>query len=426
MIFGSVILCRTLQKNKNYYYKANHFVSVSSMAYRMKRNGSRLATICVLSTMVLVMLSSTVCLYFGIENDLIRSRYPRDLNIRISSDAFSALDAELFDTVQAETQAVAQEHGAKASDSFQYVLTTYAGSLSGNKISESSQSGATTIQVQLVDIDDYNRIANAGETLQDNEVLLYSSRLDLSLSSVILHGREFTVKKIVPDFVGNAYAAMNIVPTVMVFVPDLADTVAFFSAENAPQLEHSLFYSFDAGLSDKEDVALFYALQSYFSDESNTSTKGMNVTVESRAEARQFFYELYGGIFYLGILLSIVFLIATVLILYYMQISEGYEDSARFAIMQKIGMTKREIRKSINSQLLTVFALPMLLSACHLLFAFPIIRTLLTLFDLTNIAGFALSTIISFLCYSVVYVIFYRMTSNAYFKIVSGTQKNPA
>ncbi len=424
MIFGSVVACRALQKNKAYYYKANHFVSVSSMAYRMKRNGSRLATICILSTMVLVILSSTVCLYVGIEHDLIQRRYPRDINMCIRAEELSSLNSELFDTVQAETQSILQDHGTQDSNSFQYVLTSFSGELHGNEIADAPRSNSIPVQVLLVDIDDYNRLSHTDETLNDSEVLFYSNRLDLDFSSVLLQGKEFTVKKIVPEFIGNAYAAMNVVPSVMIFVPDLADVTALFTDAGTVKLKHSLFYSFDAGLSAEDEISLLYSLQSYFSDEANTSTNGMYVTVESRAESRQYFYELYGGIFYLGILLSIVFLIATVLILYYMQISEGYEDRARFGIMQKIGMTKQEIRKSINSQLLTVFAFPMLLCASHLLFAFPLIRKLLSLFDLTNISGFALSTILSFLCYCIVYVIFYRMTSNAYYKIVSSTQAN--
>lgn len=423
MIFGSVLLCRTLQKNKAYYYKANHFVSVSSMAYRMKRNGSRLATICILSTMVLVMISSTVCLYSGIERDILERRYPRDMNLSVSSQDWNSLSAEMQDTVRDEVLSIVDEHNANPTSYADYVISSYAGFLRGNEILEEPVSDGTAIQTQLVDIDDYNRILGTDETLSDNEVIVYSNRMDLTLDTIILHGKEYNVKKIIPDFIGNSYAAMVIFPTIMVFVPELPETLVQFSTGNAVTLYHDWFYSFNVSLGAEDEIRLLYALQSYFMDEANRSTQGLKVTIESRTESRQSFYDLYGGLFYLGILLSIVFVIATVLILYYMQISEGYEDSARFDIMQKIGMTKTEIRKSINSQLLTVFALPMLLSACHLIFAFPAISRLLSLFDLHNISSFMITTFISFLCYSVVYVIFYRMTSNAYYKIVSGTQQ---
>ena len=138
---------------------------------------------------------------------------------------------------------------------------------------------------------------------------------------------------------------------------------------------------------------------------------------------REDLYSMYGGFFYLGIMLSIVFIFAAVLIIYYKQISEGYEDQDRFEIMQKVGMTKREIRKSINSQLLTVFFLPLVLSALHLVFAFSIIRKLLLLFSLNNVILFAVTTVISVIIFALFYTLVYRITSNAYYNLVSGEKE---
>ena len=144
-----------------------------------------------------------------------------------------------------------------------------------------------------------------------------------------------------------------------------------------------------------------------------------HVLCESLAYNKEDFYSNFGGLFFLGIMLSIVFLFAAVLIIYYKQISEGYEDKSRFEIMQKVGMTKREIRKSINSQILVVFFLPLIAAGCHLAFAFPLIQKLLMLFNLINTWLLVLTTAISFLIFAMFYMIVYRITSNGYYKIVS-------
>ena len=144
---------------------------------------------------------------------------------------------------------------------------------------------------------------------------------------------------------------------------------------------------------------------------------------ESREEESVSYYSTFGGLFFLGALLSVVFIFAAVLIIYYKQTSEGYEDQARFEIMQKVGMTKKEIRKSINSQLLTVFFLPLIFSAMHLAFSFPIIRKILLLFNLNDVFLFAVTTVICFICFALLYTFVYRITSNSYYAIVSGQKR---
>lgn len=142
-------------------------------------------------------------------------------------------------------------------------------------------------------------------------------------------------------------------------------------------------------------------------------------TIECRTMNEADFFGTYGGLFCLGIILSVEFLFAAVLIIYYKQISEGYEDQSRFGIMQKVGMTKTEIRRSINSQLLTVFYLPLVMAGLHLAFAFPMIHRLLLLFNLNNVGLFALTTVISFVMFGVLYALIYRITGNVYYRIVS-------
>ena len=184
-------------------------------------------------------------------------------------------------------------------------------------------------------------------------------------------------------------------------------------------------YNFDTGLSDEEnlriDDELGIRLGHWFADQYNQ--EGLRyILVESRAAGAADFFGTYGSLFFIGILLSLVFLMAAVLIIYYKQISEGYEDAKRFDIMQKVGMTKKEIRSSISSQLLTVFALPLLFAGIHLIFAFPMIRRMLTLFSLYNVSLFIRTTAISFVAFAVFYAVIYRLTSGVYYRIVSSAE----
>ena len=210
-----------------------------------------------------------------------------------------------------------------------------------------------------------------------------------------------------------------------------AHTTPAFVSSTAPNGKYLYFYwqyNFDTNLNRDDQILLANDLSSTISDfftQSYTQNTGiMRCQFESRATNYEGFFADFGGLFYLAIVLSIVFLLAAVLIIYYKQISEGYEDQARFDIMQKVGMTKKEIRKSINSQLLTVFFLPLVGAGTHLIFAFPMIRKILLLFNLTNLHLYTIVTLISFGAFAIFYTIVYRITSNAYYHIVSGASNS--
>ena len=218
---------------------------------------------------------------------------------------------------------------------------------------------------------------------------------------------------------------MSIFNGIVIVVPDLEQSVqklvglANFNGDRMAEFRWE--YQFDTGMEVEQDEKVYTACADLLADPAFQERSGMeSYSCESREMNREDFFLIYGGMFFLGILLSIVFVFAAVLLIYYKQVSEGYEDQARFGIMQKVGMTKREIRKSINSQLLTVFYLPLVLAVCHLAFAFPIIRKLLLLFGLNNVGLFAATTGISILVFALFYALVYRITSNVYYRIVSG------
>ena len=421
-IFGSVVLCRMLQKNKKYYYKPNHFVSVSTMTYRMKRNGAGLASICILLTMVLVMLSSTVALFVGTE-DTLHIRYPKDVNLEVKLGTVQ--DAGEEGQIRSEVQTVLDRHLATPEKAYDYRSIATSGFLQGGTLYnnpdalEGFQQNADSevVLTFFVPLSDYNRLMGEEQTLEEGEALIYPFRTEYTQPTFQVKGGEvYQVKEVVDAFVDNGDAAMTIYPSLFVFVPDLEMTAASLEALGGSPgngiLQYYWYYAFDLDLPAAEQIEIYHELQ----DADIPASGELECLEVERAD----FYGLFGGLLFLGIMLSIVFLAAAVLIIYYKQISEGYEDQARFAIMQKVGMTKREIRKTINSQVLTVFFLPLVMAGIHLCFAFPMIHKMLLMFNLWDTKLLVLTTVVCFAIFGVFYAIVYRLTSNRYFAIVSG------
>lgn len=422
-IAGSVAICRMLQKNRRYYYKARHFVSVSSMAYRMKRNGAGLASICILSIMVLVTVSSTTGLYFGSEDSL-RSRYPRDITLIAKAEDVSMLSDEKRDAARELVDAYVAEHDATAHNFRDFRVVSVTGAMKDGAITTDPQEAglhitdSTIYQVNFLPLPDYNRICGTNETLADDEALISLKRGDYGWDSISVDSKvAYRTRKAPVVFQESGMAAVDVVDTIYVVVKDLQGLQPLLQGNTL--FTQQWEYGFDSMLSDEDQWEMTYQMDVELSD--GLHRLGMKyVYLEGMAENRYDFYGTYGGFFFLGILLSIVFLFAAVLIIYYKQISEGYEDQKRFEIMQKVGMTRKNIRKSINSQLLTVFFLPLVGAGVHLAFAFPMIRRMLILFNLTNTRLLVETTGITFLAFALIYTLVYRKTSNAYYAIVSG------
>lgn len=439
MIAGSVLFCRLLQKNKHYYYKANHFVSISSMVYRMKRNGAGLASICILATMVLVMLSTTVSLYFGMD-DVLSNRYPYQFNTTVSYNSFDTMSDENTASILKLASDAMDKYECTQSNVSDYRSACFYGYLIDNDFvcdAKFDSHSETTNYLEgtmfyFVPLSDYNKMMGTNETLASDEALLFSTRYsDYNESTISFeHGMTYTIKKQIDKFRPDGNSMANISTTFVLIVPDIHAAVDAIAA--LPGNEKSVYfywhYNFDTNLNRDDQILLANDLSSTISDfftqsyKQNTGIKSCQF--ESRAANYEDFFADFGGSFYLAIVLSIVFLLAAVLIIYYKQISEGYEDQARFDIMQKVGMTKREIKKSINSQLLTVFFLPLVGAGIHLIFAFPMIRKILLLFNLTNLHLYTIVTLISFGAFALFYTIVYRITSNAYYHIVSGASNS--
>lgn len=429
-ISGSVVLCRALQKNKRYYYQKNHFISVSSMAYRMKRNGAGLASICILATMVLVMLSSTTCLYFGKE-DALRTRYPSDLSVelRFVKDE-GGMDEANIAIARGMIEDVIKQDGLDVQGQFDICSAWFSGLLTGNTFTRAQESTLMdyerAVDLTILPLEDYARMMGERLTLEPGEAYLCSPRMAYTQPDLRIGELTYQIKGQLPEFGGFGADSANITTMIYLIVPD------FDAAVNALRTQNTRYpvvvswqYSFDSGSPDEAQIAFLRDMMGTFAD----NREGLvyaSYTVESIASNREDFVGTYGSLFFLAILLSIVFLAAAVLILYYKQISEGYEDQARFEIMQRVGMTKTDIRKSINSQLLLVFFLPLLFAGLHLGFAFPFVHKMLVLFNLTNLKLLIGTTVVTFAIYAVFYTLVYRITSNSYYSIVAGAKEEAA
>ena len=440
-ISGSVMLCRLLQKNKRYYYKPNHFVSISSMVYRMKRNGAGLASICILCTMVLVIMMGAGSLYVGQEESL-NTRYPHEFAASVdflTEGETKRYSEERADYFYAQVDEVLNSYDVTPENAEQVLSTTATGMLKDGALilDPSTVDAANTetmeyvTQIYLIPLSAYNQCMGTDKTLNSGEVFLHCVRRTYDAPVITLSdGTVLTVKEHLTDMMGSGEAAMQIIPSMFIVTDDIEAVMESFnkelgsmSGEYKCRLE--LSYSFDADLSEEQQMELGEAIRERVRELDYTGDGGFySYNVECKAEERADFYGLFGGIFFLGIFLSILFLAATVLIIYYKQVTEGYEDEARFEIMRKVGMTAKDIRKSINSQMLTVFFLPLVTAAVHTAFAFPIVQKLLAIFNLRNTALSLMVTGVAIVIFGIFYGVIYKITSNAYYSIVCGNKND--
>ena len=411
------------------------------MTYRMKRNGAGLASICILSTMVLVMMMGAGSLYFGKEDSL-NTRYPTDINASV--DFLTEGNEHLYTPEKesaflSKVDKVLEEYGVEPKNAQQVLSTTVTGMLKDGELildpntvnTADTQTMDYVTQIILIPLSSYNRSFNAQETLGENEVIIQCVRRTYEDDTITLNdGTVWSVKEQIEDVISSGDAAMSMIPSVFIITDDIESAFKAFNAELGEISEEymcrlELSYAFDADISNNKKIELGAALEEAERDMQISDDGAFySYSVECKEKERADYYGLFGGIFFLGIFLSIIFLAATVLIIYYKQVTEGYEDEARFGIMRKVGMTTRDIRKSINSQMLTVFSLPLITAALHVGFAFPMVQKLLVMFNLRNTMLSILVTGIAIVVFGIFYVIVYRITSNAYYTIVSGRKEN--
>lgn len=428
-IAGSVAFCRLMQKKKNYYYKTRHFVSISSMVYRMKRNGAGLASICILSTMVLVMVSSTVCLYASIEGNLAKG-YPQQFSVEMASGS-SLEDKDREEKLKETVGQTINENKIKLKETKEYHILSTACVKTDEGIKfehENIKSLDSLKMLYILTVADYNRLTGENLSLEKNELYVYLPDEAYEKDTFQVEGCGNWKNKGTPD---NQFICGDDVETlnsgVYLIVPDEAVMDQFEAAQRAVYGENAssekLCYAFDTDLSEEGQVSLVSELQNNISTLQLQDEQFPMVNVNARAVSKSDYYALYGGLFFLGILLGSVFIFGMILIIYYKQITEGYEDQGRFSILMKVGMTRKEVRQSINSQVMTVFFLSLAMAGMHTAFSFPIIRKILKMFAMNDEKLLILVMICCYLAFAVFYAAVYLLTSREYYKIVSRDEK---
>ena len=434
-IAGSVTLCRLLQKNRKYYYKSAHFVSVSSMAFRMKRNGAGLASICILATMVLVMLSSTSCLYFGGE-DALRGECPYDVSFTLqyaspadcAPEGAEGLARLAHDLSGGRERDLAVYSLAGVSGLFQDGVLEMDGYSRFVDLTSSPAELEKVRNVYLTPLEEYNRLMGTDYALEEGEALVFSSKKGYAYETFAFKGCEpMRIRGSVRELPFRVPASETLVTVYFLVVPDwnrrAEELHALTRGLEDPMIaaETLVLCSFDLpGVEDEEQIRITDRIAQAVIDEREDAAEDFVLSYKTRAANRADFFGMYGGLFFLGIILSIVFIAAAALIIYYKQLSEGYEDQRRFDIMQKVGMTRPEIKSAVNSQVLTVFFAPLLMSGLHLAFAFPFVQKIVRLFGVMNTPLLILTNVLCFLAFGAFYVFVYRRTARAYLAIVSG------
>ena len=445
---GSITILKLLKKNKGYYYKTGHFITVSGMLYRMKRNGVGLANICILCTMTLVMISGTVSLYLGTES-VTETRTPADWTSTLTFCPAEG-DEPDFEALTERVEAVAAAQGVPAKDSFGFLSSSQTQYLRDGVLDTCpiDEAGEVTYEAEVaclfITADTYGVLTGQPVSLAEDEVLVWCQGRQLpdtlalayrSYNPDDLDGygepRSFRVKSFLEEFpatggwspmIGAANAAVD---GICVVVSDEAVLLDLYDQYRIAYGSLSLNWTLFTTLSgtDEEKLDAYNAAFVNFEDGAYPDFTGTGSWTAFSTESKQMnlaeSYNLNGGFFFLGVFLGVLFLMAAVLIIYYKQISEGYEDRQRFQIMQQVGLERRQIKRSINRQILVVFFLPLLAAALHLLFDFRLMVLLLQLFAMTDVKLTAICSLAAFGVFAVLYVLVYRITARSYYKIVS-------
>lgn len=423
---GSIALLKLLRNNKKFYYNKRHFMAVSGMLYRMKQNAAGLASICILSTMVLVVISTTVSMYVGIQDELM-ARYPNDVCVTVDYnsviDKSSEIEKAIFDEIDS-----AEVKNKKA---FSY-LSVFVGQKGDNFTTDKEHlSFQNSYLFYILSKDDFIKRDNSfkdkiGNISKGEAVVVLNKKYDKK--DIKIFGKNYKVNKsfehtedndlyIISTLNGLGYIILDNDESVQ----ELYDMQEKMLGKGANYYTNKIRFDFKSG--NKKQKAAAYkkidnVVKKYFKENKNDKKEISSYWVESRQENEQNFYLLYGGLFFLGIFLGTMFLIVTVMIIFYKQITEGYDDRERYQILEKVGMSSREVKDTIKSQIRIVFVLPIFAAAVHVTAAFPMVNRILKMLNLNNEKLFAGCLAATIIVFAVIYYLVFKVTSRAYYKIV--------
>lgn len=423
---GSIALLKLLRNNKKFYYNKRHFMAVSGMRYRMKQNAAGLASICILSTMVLVVISTTVSMYVGIQDELM-ARYPNDVCVTVDYnsviDKSSEIEKAIFDEIDS-----AEVKNKKA---FSYLSVFVGQKGDGFTTDKEHLSYQNSYLFYILSKDDFIKIDNSfkdkiGNISKGEAVVVLNKKYDKK--DIKIFGKNYKVNKsfehtedndlyVISTLNGLGYIILDNDESVQ----ELYDVQEKMLGKGANYYTNKIRFDFKSG--NKKQKAAAYkkidnVVKKYFKENKNDKKQISSYWVESRQENEQNFYLLYGGLFFLGIFLGTMFLMVTVMIIFYKQITEGYDDRERYQILEKVGMSSREVKDTIKSQIRIVFVLPIFAAAVHVTAAFPMVNRILKMLNLNNEKLFAGCLTATIIVFAVIYYLVFKVTSRAYYKIV--------
>lgn len=423
---GSIALLKLLRNNKKFYYNKRHFMAVSGMLYRMKQNAAGLASICILSTMVLVVISTTVSMYVGIQDELM-ARYPNDVCVTVDYnsviDKSSEIEKAIFDEIDS-----AEVKNKKA---FSY-LSVFVGQKGDNFTTDKEHlSFQNSYLFYILSKDDFIKRDNSfkdkiGNISKGEAVVVLNKKYDKK--DIKIFGQSYKVNKSFEHTYDNdlyVLSTLNGLGYIILdnneSVQELYDVQEKMLGKGANYYTNKIRFDFKSG-NKKQKIAAYKkvdnAVKRYFKDNKNDKKEISSYWVESRQENEKNFYLLYGGLFFLGIFLGTMFLMVTVMIIFYKQITEGYDDRERYQILEKVGMSNREVKDTIKSQIRIVFVLPIFAAAIHVTAAFPMVYRLLQMLNLNNEKLFAGCLAVTIIVFAVIYYLVFKVTSRAYYRIV--------
>ena len=421
---GSIVILKFLRRRKSFYYRTGNFISISGMLYRMKQNAIGLASICILSTGVLLMISMTVSIYFGM-NDIMLNRYPYDVDMSVTSIS----EDECQTAIEAFEKAIA-DNKVPVEKSVEEIYLDIVCSKNGDQIlikpTNTIRNSDSVLVLSLLNQAEYERLTGISANLNDGEIFAWYPSA-VQKDSVTVDETEFTVKKWLdknPLTCGEDAVSDNavLVVTDEDFKKfDEMRTEMYKGVSSAPAGEDlTLHLGLDITGSETDKIDFGTLVMEVVKDLKKNGGLSENSWITSgiRQQEYESYYADNGSLLFIGIFLGSLFLMGTAMIIYYKQISEGYEDQKRFEIMQKVGLSRREVRSSVRRQILMVFFLPLLMAMLHITMAFPMIRRMLLLFGMTNTKLFIGCTAGTVLIFAVVYGLIYLMTARSYYHIV--------
>lgn len=404
----------------NFYYRPGPFISISGMLYRMKQHATGLANISILSVMIIIAVSTTVTLYVGTEESL-NNRFPEENNMTLHTP-YEMTGSELGRQVERLEKLIAEETSRmqfEINPSIMYRYIALGGQLNNQEFQlfERGEGGQLPTMATLIPLEDFNRVANESYKLDENELLVRTAGMEFNSESLTLGGQSFAVSPLeeLPFFLD---ANLYLVETLIIVVPsvEVIDEILKNYEKNPDNLVSYWQANLSWGLEGPEENRELYAEKIH--SLTNANDLDVGIFYESRSGNREEWYSMNGGFLFLGIFLGGLFTIGSVLITYFKQVSEGFEDRERIQIMQKVGLDKATTRKATSYQLIWMFSLPLLVAILHTIFAFPILQKMLVLFGITSPSLLLFSTATVILVYALIYWVIYRITSKIYLNIV--------